>query len=242
VWGPRARDILAECTESDVSNEGFKFGTCRVIELDGIKVLASRISYVGELGWEIHVPMEEGAKAWETLWGAGQDHGILPVGIGVYATTGRLEKGYRAFGNELTADYTIIEAGMARPTVKKNDFIGRQAYLAQRDAEPVARLCTLTVDDHTSSSGVKRYMLGGEPIVTLEGERLVDQKGRSSYVNSAGSGPSVGKHILLSYLPSKYAKVGTELQVQYMNEFYPITVDVVGSTPLFDSDNERIRS
>jgi glycine cleavage system aminomethyltransferase T/glycine/D-amino acid oxidase-like deaminating enzyme len=242
LWGPNARDVLQRCTDDDLSHEGFPFATCRVIELGGIKVLASRISYVGELGWEIYVPIEEGAKAWATLFEAGQVHGLVPVGIGVYATTGRLEKGYRALGNELTADYNIVEAGMARPTVKKVDFIGRDAYLAQRDSAPVAQLCALTVTDHRSSDGVSRYMLGGEPIVNLKGERLVDERGRPSYVTSAGSGPSLGKHVLLAYLPSSFAVVATPLMVEYFGETYPVTVDVVGSTPLFDPENDRVRS
>src|ERR1017187_1606517 len=213
LWGPRARDVLRACTEDDVSNAGFPFGTCRPLELGGVSVLASRISNVGELGWEIYVPIEEGAMAWDTLFQAGQEHGLVPVGIGVYATTGRLEKGYRAFGNELTADYNLVEAGMARPTVKKEDFIGREAYLRQRDEEHVALLCTLTVDDHRSSSGTLRYMLGGEPVLGLDGERLVDGKGRPSYVTSAGSGPSVGQHLLLAYLPVARAVQGTSLVV-----------------------------
>jgi glycine cleavage system aminomethyltransferase T/glycine/D-amino acid oxidase-like deaminating enzyme len=242
LWGPRARDVLQACTEDDVSNVGFPFGTCRPLELGGVRVLASRISYVGELGWEIYVPIEEGAMAWDTLFQAGQEHGLVPVGIGVYATTGRLEKGYRAFGNELSADYNLIEAGMARPTVKKEDFIGREAYLRQRDEEPVALLCTLTVDDHRSSSGTLRYMLGGEPVLSPDGERLVDQKGRPSYVTSAGSGPSLGQHLLLAYLPVTQAVQGTSLRVEYLGESYPVTVAVVGSTPLFDPDNERVRS
>jgi glycine cleavage system aminomethyltransferase T/glycine/D-amino acid oxidase-like deaminating enzyme len=242
LWGPSARDVLQRCTDDDVSHEGFPFATCRVIELGGIKVLASRISYIGELGWEIYVPIEEGARAWVTLFEAGQVDGLVPVGIGVYATTGRLEKGYRALGNELTADYNIVEAGMARPTVKKADFIGRAAYVAQRDQVPIAQLCTLTVDDRRSKSGVARYMLGGEPIVSLEGERLVDERGRPSYVTSAGSGPSLGQHILLAYLPNAYAEVGKRLMTEYLGETYPVTVDVVGSTPLFDADNARVRS
>jgi glycine cleavage system aminomethyltransferase T/glycine/D-amino acid oxidase-like deaminating enzyme len=242
LWGPRARDVLAACTDDDVSNDGFAFGTCRPLELGGVNVLASRISYVGELGWEIYVPFEEGAMAWDTLYQAGQAHGLVPVGIGVYATTGRLEKGYRAFGNELTADYNLVEAGMARPTVKKDDFIGRDAYLRQRDEEPVALLCTLTVDDHRSSTGTLRYMLGGEPILTLDAKRIVDAKGRPSYVTSAGTGPSVAKHILLAYLPIEHAKVGTSLLVEYLGETYPVSVAVAGSTPLFDPENERVRS
>jgi glycine cleavage system aminomethyltransferase T/glycine/D-amino acid oxidase-like deaminating enzyme len=242
LWGPRARDVLQGCTGDDVSNLGFSFGTCRSIELDGVTVLASRISYVGELGWELYVPIEEGARAWDTLWEAGRQHGIVPVGIGVYGTTGRLEKGYRAFGNELTADYDIVEAGMARPAVKKDDFIGKGPYVGQRERAPVALLCTLTVDDHRSANGPLRYMLGGEPVLTADGERLVDEKGRPSYVTSAGSGPSVGKHLLLAYLPTAHAKQGSSLAVEYLSESYPVTVAVVGSTPLFDPGNERVRS
>src|SRR5881392_953531 len=104
LWGPRARNVLAAVTADDVSHEGFAFGTCREIEVGGVVVLASRISYVGELGWELHVPIEQGLRLWDTLWRAGQPHGLVPAGIGVYGTTGRLEKGYRAFGFELTPD------------------------------------------------------------------------------------------------------------------------------------------
>jgi glycine cleavage system aminomethyltransferase T len=242
LWGPRARDVLQACTDDDVTNEGFAFGTCRSIELGGVRVLASRISYVGELGWELYVPIEEGAIVWDAIFQAGQAHGLVPVGIGVYATTGRLEKGYRAFGNELTGDYNLVEAGMTRPTVKKEQFVGREAYLVQREVEPVARLCTLTVDDHRSSSGTLRYMLGGEPVLSLDGELLVDEKGRPSYVTSAGSGPSVGQHILLAYLPVANAQPGTKLLVEYLGERYPVSVAIVGSTPLFDPENERVRS
>ena len=131
---------------------------------------------------------------------------------------------------------------MARPKVKEADFVGKAAYLEQRSKPPAAILCTLTVDDPTSSSGVKRYMLGREPILTPDGEPLTDAKGRRSYVTSAGSGPSVGKHILMSYLPPEQAVVGTKLLVEYFGERYPVTVAVVGSTPLFDPDNARIRA
>ena len=106
----------------------------------------------------------------------------------------------------------------------------------------LAILCTLTVDDPTSKSGVKRYMLGREPILTPDGERIVDAKGRGSYVTSAGSGPSVGKHLLMAYLPPQHAKEGEKLLVEYFGERYPVTVAVAGSTPLFDPENARIRS
>ena len=241
VWGPRARGLLAAATEADVSHAGFPFATCRVIDIGTVRALASRISYVGELGWEIYAPMEEGARLWEALWEAGQAHGVLPVGIGVYATTARLEKGYRAYGNELEQEYNLVEAGMTRPSVKKQDFIGKEAYLKQRAEPPEIMLCTLTVDDHTSASGVRRYMMGREPILTPGGEPVVDAHGHRSYVTSAGSGPSVGKHILMSYLPPAFAKAGQKLQVEYMAEQYPVTVAVVGATPLFDPENSKMK-
>ncbi len=242
LWGPKARDILARVTSGDVSNAGFAFGTCGEIEVGGITVLASRISYVGELGWELHSPIEQGARLWNTLWDAGQTCGLIPAGIGVYGTTGRLEKGYRAFGAELTADFNLVEAGMARPRCKAQDFVGKAAQLAQRATAPVAVLCTLTIDDPTSpTSGEARYPLGGEPILGPDGDVLTDARGRTSYVTSAGSGPSVGKHILLSYLPAGHASVGNKLAVEYLGERYPVTVEMAGATPLFDPANERIR-
>ena len=242
LWGPRSRDVLSSLTGDDVSNEGFRFATCRTIEAGPLCILASRISYVGDLGWELYVPVEQGARLWDVVSEAGEPHGLVPAGIGVYGTTGRLEKCYRAFGAELESEYTAIEAGMSGAKVKDEDFVGRKAHLRQRDEEPAAVLCTLTVDDHTSSSGQNRYTLGREPIVTRDGEPLTDAKGRRSYVTSAGAGPSVGKHILLAYLPPEGAKVGEELAVEYLAERYPVTVAVVGPTPLFDPENERVRS
>ena len=141
---------------------------------------------------------------------------------------------------ELESEYNPVEAGLARPKVKKADFIGKEAYLKARIEDPAAILCTLTVDDHTSASGEKRYMNGREPIVTLDGKRIVDSHGRPSYVTSAGAGPSVGKLLLMAYLPPEHAKEGTRLAVEYMTELYPVTVDVAGSTPLFDPTNERM--
>ncbi len=242
LWGPRARDILAGVTSDDVSHEGFPFARCRTIEMGPLEVLASRISYVGDLGWELYVPIEEGARLWDIVAEAGAPHGVVPVGIGVYGTTGRLEKCYRAYGAELEGEFTVVEAGMAWGKVKDQDFIGKEAHLRHREEEPAALMCTLTVDDHTSASGVKRYMMGGEPILTRSGEPLTDAKGRRSYVTSAGAGPSIGKHILMAYLPPEQAVAGTELAVQYMGEQYPVTVAVADSTPVFDPDNARIRS
>ena len=241
LWGPRARDILGALTSDDVSHEGFGFLTCRDIQVKGTPVLASRISYVGELGWELYVPMEAAAAVWETLLDAGSSHGAVPVGIGVYGTTGRIEKGYRAFGFELDGERTIVEAGMQRPKVKSADFIGREAYLRQREEPPKTVLCTMTVDDHTSASGMKRYMLGGEPILTRDGGTLTDGHGHHPYVTTAGSAPSLGKHVLMAYLPPDQAVVGNQLAVSYMEELYPVTIGSIDATPLFDPTNERMR-
>ena len=175
--------------------------------------------------------------------GGRRPHGLTACGIGVYGTTGRLEKCYRAFAAELETEYTVVEAGMSRPTVKEQDFVGQEAHLRDREEEPAAILCTLTIDDHRSGDGVKRYPLGREPITLRDGTPLTDAKGRRSYVTSAGAGPSIGKHILMAYLPPVRAVEGsTDLAVEYMHERYPVTVDVVGSTPIFDPENTRIRS
>jgi glycine cleavage system aminomethyltransferase T/glycine/D-amino acid oxidase-like deaminating enzyme len=242
LWGPRARNILSGVTSADVSHAGFPFLTTKTVEINGVRVLASRISYVGELGWELYAPIEQGLRVWDALWEAGLPHGLVAAGIGTYAVTARLEKGYRAHGAELELDFDLVEAGMARPTVKDADFVGKEAYLAQRGKPPAAVLCTLTLDDPTSSSGTTRYMLGREPVLTRDGQPLTDGKGRRSYVTSAGSGPSVGKHLLMAYLPPEQAVVGTELSVEYFGERYPVSVAVAGATPLFDPENARIRS
>ena len=243
IWGPRARDVVASATSDDVSNEGFPFGTCRTIELGGIPVLASRISYVGELGWELYVPMEQGAAA---------------VG---HALGGRPAARHRAVRDRRLRHDRPAREGLSRPRRRARARIrpGRGGHApaqgqggrlhrprrrtsssAPRPA--VATLCTLTVDDNTSASGVKRYMLGREPILTPDGGPITDAKGRRSFVTSAGSGPSVGKHILFSYLPPEFAVAGTKLLVEYFGERYPVTVDVVGSTPLFDPENARVRA
>ncbi len=250
LWGPKARTILESLTSDDVSDEGFGFLTCREITVqtpggESLSVLASRISYVGELGWEIYVPMGSAAALWDTLLDAGAPHGARPAGIGVYGTTGRIEKGYRAYGFELDSERTIIEAGMQRPKVKKADFVGKEAYLAQRETlsttGPATVLCTLSVDDHTSASGVKRYMLGGEPILTRDGGTLTDGHGHHPYVTTAGSAPTLGKHLLMAYLPPDQAAVGNQLAVSYMEELYPVTIESADATPVLDPDNERIR-
>ena len=243
AWGPRARDLVQSITDHDLSDEAFPYGTTQAVDFGSIDARLFRISYVGDLGWEIYVPTEQGTPMWDRLWEAGQNLGVVPVGAGVYGTTGRIEKGYRLMGAELESDYNPVEAGLARPKVKEADFIGKAAYLKAREEEPAAILCTLTMEDHTSPrDGIARYPTGREPITTPSGDRIVDHKGRPSYVTTAGAGPSVGKYLLMAYLPPEHAVEGNDLAVMYMNEFYPVKVAVVGSTPLFDPKDERMKA
>ena len=242
VWGPNARKLVAKVAEADLGNEAFPYGSVRHTLIDGVPVRMFRISYVGELGWEIYTKMEHGLRLWDTLWAAGQEFEVTPVGIGVYGLTGRIEKGYRLMGAELESEYNPVEAGLDRPKVKSADFVGKAAYLAAREAGPAALMCTLTVDSHINAAGIPRFMTGGnEPILTLDGDRIVDTKGRVSRVTTAGAAPSLGQFLLMAYLPPHHAVEGTKLQVMYMNEMHPVTVARVGSKPLFDADDARMK-
>ncbi len=242
VWGPKAESLVSGLTESDVSLAAFPYGTTQEVLIDGIPTRMLRISYVGENGWEITASIPHGLRLWDALWEAGQSHDVRPVGAGVYGTTGRLEKGYRLMGAELESEYSPVEAGLARPRVKDVDFIGKEAYLASRTEEPITHMCTLTVEDHTDSGGRRRYMTGGnEPILTVDGDRIIDAKGRVSRVTSAGNGPSLDKYLLMAYLPPEHAVEGNELRVMYMNELFPVRVARVGSQPLFDPDDVRMK-
>ncbi len=249
VWGPNAEATMAKIATDhttapyDVSQAGCPYGAVQDVLIDGVPCTMFRISYVGDNGWEIYTRMEHGLKLWDAIWNAGQEFGIVPVGIGVYALTGRIEKGYRLMGSELESEYNPVEAGLARPKVKGADFIGKEAYLKAREEGPAAILCTLSMDSQECSEGYARFPMGGnEPILTLAGERIVDSKGRVSRVTTAGAAPSLGKYLLLAYLTPEHAVVGTKLQMMYMNELYPVTVEVAGATPLFDPTDSRMKS
>ena len=241
VWGPRAQAMLAGITDRELGQAEFPYGTTRRALIDGIPVTMLRISYVGASGWEIYTRTEHGLALWDAIWGAGREFDVRPVGIGVYGTTGRMEKGYLLMGAELTSEYSPVEAGLARRSVKQADFIGRAAYLRARDRGPAARICTLVMDGHASASGVARFPTGGnEPILTPAGDRIVDALGRESRVTSAGMGPSVGRYLLMAYLPVERARTGERLQVMYMNECFPVTVAAVCGG-LFDPGGSRMR-
>ncbi len=255
VWGPNARRLVEKVAGrgDDLSHEGFPYGTWRRVTIGSTPAVMFRISYVGDLGWEIYADGEHGPLLWETLWEAGRDLGVTAVGAGVYGTTGRLEKGYRLMGAELESEYDPVEAGLARPKVKSADFIGKQAYLAAREAGPAAVCCTLTMESHlpvaasgagsgSVSGGIPRFPMGGnEPILTLDGERIVDGKGRVSRVTSAGAAPSLDSYLLLGYLPAEMAEEGRELRIMYQNELFAVRVARAGSRPLFDPDDRRMK-
>ena len=193
-------------------------------------VLASRISYVGDLGWELYVPFEQGAKLWDAVWEAGRPHGVVPAGIGVYGTTGRLEKAYRAFGFELDQDYDVVEADMAWWKVKDEDFVGKEAHLAAREREPAAVLlhaharrphdASRSAASRSCARTARRSSTPGPPLVR-RGRRAVARQVHPHVV------PPAGEH--------------GQLYVQYMDELYPSRRGGRLAAAV-DPDNERIRS
>ena len=240
VWGPRACALLAEITDAGLAQAEFPYGTVRAAIIDGVPVTMLRISYVGESGFEITAASEHGVRLWDAIMAAGRPFEARPVGIGVYGTTARMEKGYLLMGSDLTAEYSPVEAGLARPRVKRERFIGKDAYLRARAAAPAARMCALTMDGHASAAGIERFPTGGnEPILTPDGARIVDAHGRESRVTSAGMGPSVGRYLLFAYLPPEHAAPGAKLQVLYMNEPFPVTV--AAGLALFDPQDTRLK-
>jgi 4-methylaminobutanoate oxidase (formaldehyde-forming) len=189
--GPRSRDILQKVAESDVSNEAFAYMTARELRLGLAPVLALRVTYLGELGYELHLPTEYAAHVYELLWAAGRDLGLADAGYRAIDSL-RLEKRYLYWGSDITPDYTPYEAGLgfAVSLGKKSDFIGRAALEKAKAAGPRRRLITLTVD-----SDVQLY--GGEAI-RRNGKVL-------GVTSSAGWGHTIGKAIALGYVPAEEA-------------------------------------
>ena len=242
LWGPNARATLqAVADDADaLSAESFPFAAVRDISIKGITVMAFRISYVGEQGWELHFAFDDGLALWDALHG----QGVTPVGVETYANSRRLEKSMRLQNADLLTEYNLLEADLARPKVKAADFHGKQAYLAQRMREhQPAYLCTMTMQDNVDANGVARYPVGSWPIMdTATGEVLIDSLGRRSYITSIAYGPSIGKNIALGYLPYEYCQEGRELLMEYFHEQYPIKVEAVGYRPLYDPKNTRPKS
>ena len=201
LWGPRARDLLEQVCADDVSNDGFPYMTGKRITVGDVPALAFRISYVGELGWEIYAPVEQGRRLWDILWEAGQPLGVVAAGGGAFESL-RLEKGYRLWGNDIHTEYDPYEAGIGFAVrMRSGDFIGRDALRAKRSEGLSRKLCCLTLDDPDA------VVMGKEPI--LDGDRVV------SYVTSAGYGHSIGRGIVYGYLPMSHADEGTSVDVLY---------------------------
>ncbi|MEZ5245410.1 MAG: FAD-dependent oxidoreductase [Acidimicrobiales bacterium] len=239
LWGPNAPAVLGQLTDHDLSHDGSPYGSYLPVTVAGVDCNLLRLSYVGDTGWEIYIPWDQATTVWDAVMAAGADHGIRATGGGVYGTSGRIEKGYRLMGAELESEYNPVEAGLARPKVKAADFIGKEAYLAAREAGAEVQCVTLTVEDNRDAQGRQRWMQGGnEPILDMNGDRIVDSHGRVSRVTSAGYGPSIGKVLLMGYVPTELAAPGTDLQVMYMNERFP--VKVVGTGSAFDPQNTRL--
>ena len=242
LWGPNARRMLRAVADhpGELEADTFGFATTKELTLRGIPVMAFRISYVGEQGWELHVPFSYGLSLWDLI----HEQGATPVGVETYANSRRLEKSLRLQNADLLTEYNLVEADLARPRVKDADFHGREAYLEQRAREhQPAYLCTMTMTDNVDRNGVARYPVGNCPILDPDRrEVLVDALGRRSYTTSIAYGPSVGKNIMLGYLPREYAVEGRELVMEYFDEPYPIRVEAVGCKALYDPGNLLPRS
>jgi 4-methylaminobutanoate oxidase (formaldehyde-forming) len=222
LWGPRARDVLQPLTATDLSDAGFPYMTARELAVGLVPCLAVRVTYVGELGWELYCPAEFGARLWDELWAAGNDHGLVAGGYKAIDSL-RLEKGYRVWGSDITPEDTPFEAGLGFAVkLDKGDFVGRDALAAAPDPERRLRCLTL-VDPHAVA-------LGSEP-VRVDGELV----GR---VTSGGYGYTVASSIAYAYLPAGH-DVGAEVAVEIFGEWID---GVVADEPLYDPSGERIRA
>ena len=223
IWGPRARDILQPLTESDISHEAFGYMSAKELNVGAVPCLAVRVTFVGELGWELYCPSEYAVGLWDSLMAAGQPHGLVPGGYRAIESL-RLEKGYRVWGSDVTTTDSPFEAGLGFAVkMKKGEFIGRDALEAA--GAPTRRLACLVLDEPRS------LVLGSEP-VRFEGRAL----GR---VTSGGYGYSVASSIAYAYLPVELVEPGTRVSVGVFGR------DVgaeVRAEPLFDPGNEKVRA
>jgi dimethylglycine dehydrogenase len=223
--GPRARDVLGRVTDADLSNAAFPWLAARRIQVGPVPVLALRINYVGELGWELHHPLEYQVALYEALRAAGEDLGLADFGLRAMDSL-RLEKGYRAWGADLNTEVTPLEAGLERfVAFDKGDFVGRDALLAQRRAGLRKRLATLEVD------ALDADCWGSEAV--WDGDRVV------GITTSGGYGYCLGRSLAVAYLDAPLAAPGTPLTVEILGERRPVRVL---AEPPFDPQDRRPRS
>jgi 4-methylaminobutanoate oxidase (formaldehyde-forming) len=226
LWGPQSRDILQPLTDADLSNDAFKFLEAKQISVGHVPVFAQRITFVGELGWELYCGAEFGRALWDLLWETGRPEGMVAGGYSAIDSM-RLEKGYRVWGTDITPETTPYEAGLgfAVQLDKAGGFIGRDALLDQQEGDgPARRLRCLVLDEPNSIA------FGDEP-VRVDG----DVVGR---VTSGGFGHRVGKSIAFAYIPAQ-VEVGTRVEVGVFGRW--VGADVV-KDPIYDPKMERVRS
>ena len=227
LCGPGSRDVLAEVSEDDVSNAAFRYGRAREITIGAAPVMAIRIGYVGELGWELHIPTEYALHVYELLRAAGERHGIIDVGYRTIDTM-RMEKGYLYWSTDITPDTTPWEAGLGWRvdlSETKGDFLGRTALVAQREAGVTRRLCTFTLESMA-------YPVSGEAIIR-DGEVV-------GFTTSANFGHTVGKPIAYGYLPMALADGARD---DFVIEVYGEPIPAVRHrSALYDPVGERLRS
>jgi glycine cleavage system aminomethyltransferase T/glycine/D-amino acid oxidase-like deaminating enzyme len=225
LWGPRARDVAQALTVDDLSHDAFRYFQARETYLGQVPVLMLRLSYVGELGWEIYTSADLGRKLWDTLREAGREHGVIAAGRSAFASL-RLEKGYRSWGTDMTTEHDPFEAGLGFAVrMDKGDFTGRAAIDGRSEATATRRLVCLTLDR------AEDVVMGKEPI-RVGGEAV-------GYVTSAAFGYSVGRSIAYGWLPAGATAVGTAVEIESFGEQLPATV---AAEPLFDPGMSRVRS
>ena len=219
--GPLSRDVLAKLTNVDLSNAGFRWLSGQEITIAGIKMRALRVSYAGELGWELHPAMEDLAALYDSVWEAGQEYGIVNYGL-YAANTMRIEKGYKAWGSELTNELTMIEADMPRfINFNKDDFVGKQATL---DAPDRFRIIYGEVD--AANVDVR----GAEPC--LVGDQCI------GLTTSGGYGHRVGKSLFFACVPIEIAAPGSRFDIMLQGER---RVGTVLEHPAYDPDNAKMK-
>ncbi len=226
LWGPRAREVLGALTPADLSNAAFPFMSTREITVGDVPVRALRVTFVGELGWELYCSTEYGAALWRTLWEAGQPHGLIAAGYRAIDSM-RLEKGYRVWGADIGSETTPYEAGLGFCVKlgKPGGFLGRDALLAERERGVRRRLRAVSLDDP------RRLALGNEPVRV--GDAIV------GHVTSGGYGYTLGRSIAYAYLPVPDVAVGTEVSVEIFGRRVP---GIVAADPLFDPKSARVRA
>jgi 4-methylaminobutanoate oxidase (formaldehyde-forming) len=218
--------VLQAVATDDVSNQAFPYLHARTITIEGAEVMAQRVSYAGELGWELYAPPQRAMQVWDMLMAAGQEYGIEVGGYKVLDSL-RLEKGYRYFTADVTPLENPYDAGLGFCVrLEKGDFIGREALLAAKAKDPQRKLCTLVLD--------------GEDYASLFGGEAVYADGRVlSRVRSGGYGYTLKRNIAYAYLPSELSRVGTRLEVEIFDQRLGAEVT---PTVLFDPKNERLRA